>query len=159
MPPHDPFAVSHSAFWPNTAIFAMEDDAQDGPDHVDAHRSTAFAISPYTQTGTVDSTLYSSVSVLRTMELLAGVGPMSQFDAAANPMTAAFITTPNLRPYTVLDPAVSITATNGPNAPGSRISATIDFSEPDRIPMALLNRILWRAAKGRHATMPRPVHA
>ena len=116
-------------------------------------------ISPYTQTGMVDSTLYSSVSVLRTMELLTGVGPMSRFDAAATPMSAAFVTTPNLRPYTVLDPAVSLTATNGRNAPGSRISATIDFSEPDRIPMALLNRILWRAAKGRHATMPPPIHS
>ncbi len=152
-------AVSHSAFWPDTAIFAMEDDAQDGPDHVDAHRSTAFVISPYTQTGMVDSTLYSSVSVLRTMELLTGIDPMSRFDAAANPMTAAFVTTPNLRPYTVLDPAVSITATNRRNAPGSRASSRIDFSEPDRIPMALLNRILWRAAKGRHATMPPPIHA
>jgi hypothetical protein len=152
-------AVSHSAFWPNTAIFAMEDDAQDGPDHVDAHRSTAFVISPYTQTGMVDSTMYSSVSVLRTMELLTGIGPMSRFDAAATPMSAAFTTTPNLRPYTVLNPTVSLTATNGRNAPGSRLSAGIDFSEPDRIPMALLNRILWKAAKGRHAKMPPPIHA
>jgi hypothetical protein len=93
------------------------------------------------------------------MELLTGIGPMSRFDAAATPMSAAFVTTPNLRPYNVLDPAVSLTATNGRNAPGSRLSAGIDFSEPDRIPMALLNRILWKAAKGRHATMPPPIHA
>jgi YVTN family beta-propeller protein len=152
-------AVSHSDFWASTAIFAMEDDAQDGPDHVDAHRSTAFVISPYTQTGRVDSTLYSSVSVLRTMELLMGIGPMSRFDAAATPMSAAFVTTPNLRPYTVIDPMVSLTATNGKNAPGSKASQRIDFSEPDRIPMALLNRILWKAAMGRHSVMPAPVHA
>jgi YVTN family beta-propeller protein len=151
-------AVSHSDFWASTAIFAMEDDAQDGPDHVDAHRSTAFVISPYTQTGRVDSTLYSSVSVLRTMELLTGIGPMSRFDAAATPMSAAFVTTPNLRPYTVLDPMVSLTATNGKNAPGSRASSRIDFSEPDRIPMGLMNRILWKAAMGRHSVMPAPVH-
>jgi YVTN family beta-propeller protein len=152
-------AVSHSQFWGSTAIFAVEDDAQDGPDHVDAHRSTAYVISPYTQTGKVDSTFYSSVSVLRTMELLAGVPPMSQFDAAANPMDAAFSSTPNMRPYTAVDPSVSLTATNGPNAPGAKASARIDFSEPDRIPMGTMNRILWKAARGRHSRMPAPVHS
>src|SRR5206468_647937 len=81
-------------------IFSVEDDAQDGPDHVDAHRSTAFVISPYTQTGVIDSTFYSSVSVLRTMELVLGVPPMSQFDAVATPMSAAFSGTATRRPYT-----------------------------------------------------------
>jgi YVTN family beta-propeller protein len=152
-------AVSHSQFWGSTAIFAVEDDAQDGPDHVDAHRSTAYVISPYTQTGKVDSTLYSSVSVLRTMELLLGVPPMSQFDAAANPMDAAFSNTPNMRPFTAVDPTVSLTATNGPNAPGVTASAKIDFEEPDRIPMGKMNRILWKAAKGKGSTMPAPVHS
>ncbi|MDP9298558.1 MAG: hypothetical protein M3O98_07820 [Actinomycetota bacterium] len=152
-------AVSHSAFWPNTAIFAVEDDAQDGPDHVDAHRSTAFAISPYTQSGTIDSSFYSSVSVLRTMELILGLQPMSQFDAAATPMYAAFRSTPNLRPYTAVDPSVSLTATNGPNAPMSAESASIDFSEPDRIPMDLMNRILWASARGVESPMPNPVHS
>jgi YVTN family beta-propeller protein len=151
-------AVSHSAFWPSTAIFAVEDDAQDGPDHVDAHRSTAYVISPYTQTGHVDSTFYSGVSVLRTMELILGVPPMSQFDAAATPMWAAFSSTSNLRPFNVLPPGVSLTATNGTNAPLSGASARIDFSEPDEIPMALMNRILWKAAKGIDAVMPEPVH-
>jgi hypothetical protein len=151
-------AVSHSSFWPSTAIFAIEDDAQDGPDHVDAHRSTAYVISPYTQTGQVDSTFYSGVSVLRTMELIVGVPPMSQFDAAATPMSAAFSSTPNLRPFNLLPPGVSLTAKNGPNAPLSRASAQIDFSTPDRIPMALMNKILWKAAKGRDAVMPEPVH-
>src|SRR5204863_2568124 len=83
-------AVSHSSFWGSTAIFAVEDDAQDGPDHVDGHRSTVFAISPYTQTGAVDSTFYSSVSVLRTMELILGVPPITQFDAVATPTSTAF---------------------------------------------------------------------
>ncbi|MFL5736775.1 MAG: bifunctional YncE family protein/alkaline phosphatase family protein [Actinomycetota bacterium] len=151
-------AVSHSQFWGSTAIFAVEDDAQDGPDHVDAHRSTAYVISPYTQTGKVDSTLYSSVSVLRTMELLLGVPPMSRFDAAANPMDAAFSTTPNMRPFTATDPTVSLTATNGPNTAGTKASAKIDFEEPDRIPMGKMNRILWKAARGKHSTMPAPVH-
>jgi YVTN family beta-propeller protein len=150
-------AVSHSSFWGSTAIFAVEDDAQDGPDHVDAHRSTAYVISPYTQTGAVDSTFYSSVSVLHTMELILGVPPMSQFDAAALPMSAAFSGTPNLRPFSVVPPQVSLTATNGRNAPMRRASARIDFAEPDEIPMALMNEILWKAAKGRDAVMPAPV--
>ena len=151
-------AVSHSSFWPSTAIFAVEDDAQDGPDHVDAHRSTAYVISPYTQTGKVDSTFYSSVSVLRTMEQIVGVPPMSQFDAAATPMTAAFSTTPNFQPFNVIPPKVSITATNGANAPMSKASSRIDFARPDLIPMRLMNRILWKSAKGALARMPAPLH-
>jgi YVTN family beta-propeller protein len=152
-------AVSHSQFWESTAIFAVEDDAQDGPDHVDGHRSTVFAISPYTQTGSVDHNFYSSVSVLRTMELILGVDPMSQFDAVATPMAAAFTTTPNFRPYSVLAPSVSLTATNSSGAPMSTESLTIDFSEPDRIPMRLMNEILWTAMRGEGSDMPEPIHS
>src|SRR5262249_1056662 len=76
-------AVSHSKFWPQTAIFVVEDDAQNGPDHVDAHRTTAWVISPYTKRHAVDSTMYSTSSMLRTIELILGLKPMSQFDAAA----------------------------------------------------------------------------
>jgi hypothetical protein len=151
-------AVSHSSFWSSTAIFAVEDDAQDGPDHVDAHRSTAYVISPYTQTGKVDSTFYSSVSALRTMEQIVGVPPMSQFDAAATPMTAAFSTTPNLQPFNVIPPKVSLTAKNGANAPMSAASTKLDFDRPDLIPMGLMNRILWKSAKGALAHMPAPLH-
>jgi hypothetical protein len=96
--------------------------------------------------------------VLRTMELIVGVPPMSQFDAAATPMTAAFSSTPNLRPFSVLPPGVSLTATNGASAPLTKASAGIDFSEPDEIPMALMNKILWKAAKGQDSVMPEPVH-
>jgi hypothetical protein len=152
-------AVSHSDFWPNTAIFAVEDDAQDGPDHVDGHRSIAFAISPYTQTGRVDSTFYSSVSVLRTMELILGVPPMSQFDAATTPMTSAFTNTPNLRPYDAIVPQTSLTATNGPKAPMADASLAIDFSEPDRIPMATMNEIIWKSVRGRHSEVPATVRS
>jgi YVTN family beta-propeller protein len=152
-------AVSHSTFWSSTAIFAVEDDAQDGPDHVDGHRSIAFAISPYTQRGTVDSTFYSTVSVLRTMELLLGVPPMSQFDAVATPMTAAFGSTPNLRPYDAVQPAVSLTAQNTTSSPMADASLSIDFSEPDRIPMDLMNRILWASVKGTDSPMPETVHS
>ena len=151
-------AVSHSPFWSTTAIFVVEDDAQDGPDHVDAHRSLALAISPYTQTGGVDSTFYSSVSVLRTMETILGVPPMSQFDAAATSMSNAFTGTPDLTPYDAVAPQVSLTAKNATTAPLASASAAIDFSEPDRIPMGLMNRIVWKSVWGRHSRMPAPRH-
>jgi YVTN family beta-propeller protein len=151
-------AVSHSSFWGSTAIFVVEDDAQDGPDHVDGHRSLAYVISPYTQTGAVDSTFYSTVSVLRTMELFLGVPPMTQFDAAATPMSAAFTSAPNLRPYDAITPGVSLTARNGANAPMADASLSIDFSEPDRIPMGLMNEIIWKSVRGRHSHVPPTVH-
>jgi hypothetical protein len=141
-------AVSHSAFWASTAIFVVEDDAQDGPDHVDAHRSIALAISPYTRTGAVDSRFYSSVSVLRTMELIFGVPPLSQFDAAATPMTGAFTARPDTTPYAALQPKVSLWAKNQSGDPMMAESGTIDFTEPDKIPMDLMNRILWQSVRG-----------
>jgi YVTN family beta-propeller protein len=149
-------AVSHSRFWGSTAIFVVEDDAQDGPDHVDGHRTVALAISPYTQTGTVDSTLYSTVSMLRTMELILGVGPMTQYDAAATPMSAAFSASSNLRPYTALMPGVSLWATNGPNAPLASQSASWDFSKPDTQPMRLANEAVWKSVRGDHSRIPAP---
>jgi len=149
-------AVSHSRFWASTAIFVVEDDAQDGPDHVEGHRTVALAISPYTQYGKVDSTLYSTSSMLRTMELILGVGPMSQFDAAATPMSVAFSSTPNLRPYTTLLPQVSLTATNGPNAPLASASLRWDFSRPDAQPMRPANEAVWESVRGRNSSMPPP---
>src|SRR5581483_10855357 len=92
-------AISRSKFWPRTAIFVVEDDAQNGSDHVDAHRTVALAISPYTKHGAVDSTLYSTSSMLRTIELILGLPPMSQFDAAAAPMFGSFQSTAEVRPY------------------------------------------------------------
>ncbi len=83
-------AVSKSRFWASTAIFVLEDDAQNGPDHVDSHRSPAFLISPYVRHHAVDSSMYNTASMLRTMELILGLRPMTQFDAAARPMSAAF---------------------------------------------------------------------
>src|SRR5205807_145993 len=95
-------AVSHSKFWPQTAIFVVEDDAQNGPDHIDAHRTIAYVISPYVKRSSVDSTMYSTSSMLRTMELILGLKPMSQFDAAAMPMFHSFQPQPDLRPYNAL---------------------------------------------------------
>ena len=91
--------ISHSRFWNETAIFIVEDDAQNGPDHVDAHRTEALVISPYTKHGFVDSDFYSTSSMVRTMELILGLPPLSQFDAAAQPMYNSFTSAPDPRPF------------------------------------------------------------
>jgi phosphoesterase family protein len=97
-------AVSHSPYWASTAIFVLEDDSQDGPDHVDAHRSVALVISPYTQHATVDSTHYDTASMLATIERLLGLSPMSTFDLRATPMWKAFGPRPDMRPYDAIRP-------------------------------------------------------
>lgn len=148
-------AVSHSRFWPSTAIFAVEDDAQDGPDHVDGHRTVALAISPYTQSGRVDSTFYSTVSMLRTMELIVGIGPMTQFDALATPMSAAFDEHPRLAPYSALTPVQPLDELSRVTAPLSSESAKLDFSRPDSASHLLLNAAIWKSVRGEAAELPR----
>src|SRR5207344_1326404 len=93
-------AVSKSVYWKDSAIFILEDDAQNGPDHVDFHRSPAFVASSFTRRGVVDSTLYTTSGMLRTMELILGLPPMTQYDAAATPMYNAFTTASTLTPFT-----------------------------------------------------------
>ncbi len=149
--------VSHSKYWAQTAIFIIEDDAQNGPDHVDAHRTTGFAISPYIKRGTVDKTAYSTSSMLRTIELLLGMEPMSQYDAAATPMYAAFGATPNLKPYTCLAAQVDLNEKNTKRAWGSAASLAMNFDEYDAAPEDLLNEIIWRSVKGADSPMPAPV--
>ncbi|UOF91374.1 beta-propeller fold lactonase family protein [Fodinisporobacter ferrooxydans] len=140
--------VSHSKDWKSTAIFVTEDDAQNGYDHVDAHRTESLVISPYTQTGKVDSTFYDTASMLKTMELILGMKPMTQYDAAATPMLNAFTKDPNMAPYTVASPEYPLNAINGQNAPAAELSAKLDFSKEDMVPSDVLNKILWRATKG-----------
>jgi YVTN family beta-propeller protein len=151
-------AVSHSPYWKNTAIFITEDDAQNGPDHVDAHRTTALVVSPYTQTGKVDSTMYSTVSMMRTIELLAGVGPLTQFDAAATPMTASFTNKPDFTPYTAITPAQPLNQRNAANAPMAAQSAQMNFSNADLAPEQQLNEAIWKSVKGADSPMPAPQH-
>ena len=148
--------ISHSAIWKESAIFVLEDDAQNGPDHVDAHRSILFAISPFSRRGVVDSTLYTTSGVLRTMELILGLPPMSQYDAAATPMYNAFTTTADLRPFTHLPARIDLTETNDWNAPGAPASLRMNFSAPDLAPDLELNQIVWEAVRGRGAKMPPP---
>ncbi len=147
-------AISHSKLWPEIAIFVIEDDAQNGPDHVDAHRTVGLVISPYTKRQHLDSSQYSTVSMLRTIELILGLPPLSQFDAAARPMFASFTDKPNLTPY-VLEPArIDLNATNTLTAYGADRSLKMDFDEYDRIDDFELNEILWRSIKGKDAPVP-----
>jgi len=150
--------VTHSKYWPTTAIFIIEDDAQDGPDHVDARRTTGLVISPYVKRGIVDSTLYSTSSMVRSMELLLGLPPMSQYDAAAMPMYPSFGVTPDLSTFNVIEPQIDIMVKNTHKSFGAEESKRMDFKELDEAPMGQLNEILWKSIKGADSAMPAPVH-
>ncbi len=153
-------AVSNSRFWKESAIFILEDDAQNGPDHVDAHRSPAFVISPFTRrSGYVDSTLYTTSGMLRTMELILGLPPMSQYDAAATPMYNAFQATPVLTPYTVRPARIDLTEKNAVNAWGAEASARMYLAEADLAPEFELNEIIWKSVRGADSPMPPPRRA
>ena len=152
-------AVSRSRFWAETAIFVVEDDAQNGPDHIDAHRTIAYAISPYIKRRSVDSTMYSTASMLRTMELILGLRPMSQFDAAAQPMFQSFQAQLDLTPYQAEIPSVSLEEKNTKQAWGSRESNRMNFAQEDAADDLLLNEVIWRSIKGMNSKMPPPVRA
>ncbi|MDZ7637223.1 MAG: beta-propeller fold lactonase family protein [Bryobacterales bacterium] len=151
--------VSQSKYWKETAIFVIQDDAQDGSDHVDARRTVALVISPWVKRGAVDSTHYTTSSMLRTMELILGLNPMSQFDAAAMPMYNAFTDTPDFSPYRRLQAAWNINEMNKADAPGAAASLEMDFTEYDLIPMRALNEVIWKSVHGADAEMPPPVRS
>jgi len=150
-------AISHSSAWKEFAIFIIEDDAQNGPDHVDSHRTTGLVISPYIRRGTLDSTMYSTASMLRTMELILGLKPLTQYDASATPMFESFTDKADLTPFTLVPAKTDLNARNGVAAFGARQSARMDWSEYDRIDEDALNRILWHSIKGTNVPMPAPV--
>lgn len=147
-------AVSKSRFWPATAIFVLEDDAQNGSDHVDSHRAPAFVISPYTRGRGVDSTMYNTVSMLRTIEHILGLRPMTIHDATARPMWAAFLARPDLRPYQAEKPRVPLNERNPQSSPLAARSASLDLTEADRIDDDEMNRILWLALRGSEPPPP-----
>lgn len=152
-------AISQSKFWKETAIFVVEDDAQNGSDHVDAHRTLALVISPYTKRKFVDSSFYSTSSMLRTMELILNLKPMSQFDAAARPMYHSFQAKPDFTPYTHLPAQVNLEERNLPSAFGVKLSEELDFSSEDAADDILLNEIVWKSVRGADSPMPPPVRA
>ena len=152
-------AVSKSKFWNDTAIFVIEDDAQNGPDHVDAHRVVSLVISPYTKHKFVDSTMSSTTSMLRTMELILGLKPMSQFDAAARPMYHAFTAKPDRTPYVHAPALIDLKEKNKPDAFGAKMSEGFDLTKEDMADDLLFNEVIWRSVKGPGAKMPPPVRA
>jgi phospholipase C len=148
--------LSKSPIWKETAIFIIEDDAQNGPDHVDAHRSPAYLAGGFVKRGFVDHTMYSTSSMLRTMELILGLPPMSQYDAAAEPMWRCFTATPNLTPFASVAANVNLDDRNEKVTASSRLSETFDFSKEDRIPDLVFSEVIWKAVKGEEALMPAP---
>jgi YVTN family beta-propeller protein len=150
-------AVSRSKYWPQMAIFIVEDDAQNGSDHVDAHRTIAFVASPYARRGATDSTMYSTTSLLRTMELILGLQPMSQFDAAAAPMFGAFQGEADARPYDAAPANIDLSEKNKSTAWGADLK--MNFAKEDQADDFLLNEVIWKSVRGAASPMPAPIHA
>ncbi len=155
-------AVSHSKFWPTTCIFSIEDDPQDGWDHLSSYRTTAYVISPYTKRHAVVNTQYNNTSLLRTMELILGIPPMTQMDATATPMFDCFTSTPDFTPYNAVTNNVPLDEMNPPSKDiedaalrkDAIVSAKLPLEKEDQCPEDLFNHILWRAAKGSKAPYP-----
>jgi DNA-binding beta-propeller fold protein YncE len=152
-------AVTRSKFWPQTAVFIVEDDAQNGPDHVDAHRTEALVVSPYTRRHFVDSTAYTTCSMLATMEYLLGMAPLSQFDDAAAPMRNSFQAAADLTPYVALPARYNLSERNPAHTRAAAISAKMNFAREDANDDQLFNHVLWAALRGEGSVMPAPVHA
>src|SRR3954451_6828390 len=149
-------AISNSRYWKDSAVFVVEDDAQAGADHVDSHRSVLLMASAFAKRRAVDHTFYTTSGVLRTIELILHLPPMSQFDAAATPMHNGFSGVPNLLAFSRLPARVATDERNLPTAFGSLESLAMDFSVEDRAPEALLNEIIWRSVKGGASKAPPP---
>jgi YVTN family beta-propeller protein len=149
-------AISRSPIWDETAIFVVEDDSQNGPDHIDSHRTIALVASPYAKRGFVDHTMYDTVSMLKTMELILGLAPLSQYDAAAIPMVLAFQDEADTTPFTALPNRFPLDSLNAPDAFGAELSMRMNLEELDAAPEELLNEIIWKSVKGPASEMPRP---
>jgi hypothetical protein len=150
--------ISHSPIWESSLILVIEDDSQDGADHVDAHRIPAFAISPYTRRGAVVHTRYDFLSFIRTLELVVGMKPLNLFDATAVPMYDAFDADPsdNSEPYDAITPEQDLLERNSADAPNAALSQQLPLEFTDRTPQRLLDRILWQSVHGADSDPPPP---
>ena len=151
--------LSHSSIWKSSIIFVVEDDAQNGPDHVDAHRSILLVIGPYVKRHFVDHTMYSTSGVLKTMELILGLPPMTQYDLAAYPILHSITDTADEKSYTAIKPDVDMNKLNTKYSYGAKLSEKMNFSREDAIPDGEYNTIIWKAVKGANAIVPAPVHS
>ena len=148
--------ISNSAIWKESAIFILEDDAQNGPDHVDAHRSPAYVISPYIKMGSVDHTMYSTSGMLRTMELILGLPPMSQYDAAAVPFFNCFTNKPDLTSFKARAANVNLEDLNTAWNNSAKRSELFSLTKEDTAPDLDLNEVVWKSVKGEDSVMPAP---
>lgn len=151
--------LSKSKVWKESAVFIVEDDAQDGPDHVDAHRTTAFVAGGFVKRGIVDHTMYSTSSMLKTIELILGMPPMSQFDAGATPMWRSFSKEANLKPYNMRPAQIDLNEKNTRENAWQRKSELFDFSKEDRIQDREFTEVIWKAVRGTDAIVPAPKRA
>jgi YVTN family beta-propeller protein len=155
-------ALTHSRFWTDTCLFAIEDDPQAGWDHVSGYRTTCYVASPYTRRRRTVSTQYNQVSLVRTIELILGLPPMNQLDASATPMSDCFTNVPDLTPFSSVPNRFPLDKiTPDPKKIADRrvrqdviASNRLPLDQPDRCPEDLLNRILWRAMKGVNTPYP-----
>lgn len=149
--------ISKSPIWKQSLILVIEDDSQNGADHVDAHRIPAFAISPYAKRGAVIHTRYDFLSFIRTMQQAIGMKPLNLFDALATPMYDVFNPDPeNAEPYDALPAKIDLLKRNGPKAPNARLSQRLNINAPDRVPQRILDKILWQAVHGAGSQPPPP---
>jgi hypothetical protein len=151
--------LSKSPIWKECAVFIVEDDAQDGPDHVDAHRTTAYVAGGFVKRHFTDHTMYSTSSMLRTIELILGIGPMSQYDAAATPMWRCFTDKADMTVFHARPANIDLTEKNEAENEWQRKSEAFDFSKEDRIPDRAFTEVIWKAVKGEIALVPAPRRA
>ncbi|WP_214070348.1 bifunctional YncE family protein/alkaline phosphatase family protein [Mucilaginibacter sp. dw_454] len=148
--------LSQSPIWNQSVVFILEDDAQAGPDHIDAHRSPAYVVGTYVKHNAVIHSMYSTSGMLRTMELILGLPPMSQYDAAALPFYECFTSKPVLTPFKVIPAQVSIDARNVAVNQSSKRSELFNLANEDKVPDRDMNEVIWKAVKGENAVMPAP---
>lgn len=151
-------AITQSRFWPQSAIFVLEDDAQDGPDHVDCHRSLLLVISPFVRRHTVEHRRFTTASVLKTIEQILALGSLTYFDDRAPSLLCDFQGQPDLAPFSARQPRVSLVEKNSPDSPGAESSARWDFRKADRAPVEDLNRVIWQSVHGAKSLPPVPIH-
>ncbi|MEO6851142.1 MAG: bifunctional YncE family protein/alkaline phosphatase family protein [Mucilaginibacter sp.] len=148
--------LSKSAIWKESVVFILEDDAQNGPDHVDAHRSPIEVAGPYVKRNMVIHNMYSTSGVLRTIELILGLPPMSQYDAAALPLYECFTAKPDFSPYTARPAQVDLEQRNTADNASSRRSQFFNLAREDKVPDLELNEVVWKSVKGENSEMPAP---
>jgi len=151
-------ALSQTPFWAHTVVFVLEDDSQNGADHVDSHRSPVLIISPYSRGGVMHR-FANTTDILATIEEILHLGSLSPFDRYGRPLRDAFVSAPDLRPYTALTPTISLDEVNLANNPEAEASRRLRLDRADEADEASFNRVLWRTVKGPKVPEPSPRRA